>query len=133
MNDDDDYEFNNDDTITADRTKQKQRASFLHDSTYTLCPQDAFANYTEDDDHENEPMTNGLGVRSNSLGIVQLNRKSPLLDKPPKKVVRFADMLVGYADKHPIRVICLSLLFTENKNRDFPLNIIYYSFPGFGS
>jgi hypothetical protein len=41
-------------------------------------------------------MTNGIGIRSNSLGIVQLNGKSVLLDKAPKKVVRFADMLVCF-------------------------------------
>jgi hypothetical protein len=41
-------------------------------------------------------MITGVGVRSNSLGIVQLNRKSALLDKAPKKVVRFADMLVCF-------------------------------------
>jgi hypothetical protein len=86
-------DFNNDDTITADQTKQQQRASFLHDSTYTLCSPDRFSVYTDGDDHENEQMINGVIVRSNSLGIGQLNRKSALLDKAPKKVVRFADML----------------------------------------
>jgi hypothetical protein len=96
MDDDDDYEFNNDDTITANQTKQQQRASFLHDSTYTLCSQDRFSAYTEGDDQENEQNMNGAGIRSNSLGIVQLNRKSALLDKAPKKVVRFADMLVCF-------------------------------------
>lgn len=90
----DDDDFNNDDTITADQTKQQPRATFLHDSTYTLCSPDRFSAYTEGDDQENEPMTNGIGIRSNSLGIVQLNTKSALLDKAPKKVVRFADMLV---------------------------------------
>ena len=94
--DDGNYEFNNDDTITADQTKQSQRASFLHDSTYTLCSQDRFSAYTEDDDQENEHMISGAGVRSNSLGIVQLNGKTALLDKAPKKVVRFADMLVCF-------------------------------------
>ena len=92
--DGEDYEFNNDDTITADQTKQQQRASFLHDSTYTLCSQDRFSAYTENDDHENEQMNNPTAVRSNSLGIIQLNGNSTLLDKAPKKVVRFADMLV---------------------------------------
>jgi hypothetical protein len=87
----DDYEFNNDDTITANQTKQQQRASFLHDSTYTLCAHDCFSAYTEDDDHEN-----GIGMRSNSLGIVPLDRKAALLVKAPKKAVRFADMLVCF-------------------------------------
>jgi hypothetical protein len=91
-------DFNNDDTITADQTKQQQRASFLHDSTYTLCSPDRFSVYTDGDDHENEQMINGVIVRSNSLGIGQLNRKSALLDKAPKKVVRFADMLVSSVD-----------------------------------
>ena len=91
---DDDYPFNNDDTITSDRMKQQQRPSFLHDSTHTLCPQDRFSDYSEEDEHENEVITNGIGVRSNSLGIVPKSQKSVLLDKPPKKVVRFADMLV---------------------------------------
>ncbi|CAF1599400.1 unnamed protein product [Adineta ricciae] len=89
----DDYEFNNDDTITANQTKQKPRVPFLHDSTHTLCSQDRFSAYTEDDDHEHERITNGIGVRSNSLGIVSPNRNVALLDKAPKKVVRFADML----------------------------------------
>ena len=87
------YVFNNDDTITSDRIKQ-QRPSFLHDSTHTLCPQDPFSDCSEEDEHENEVTSNGINARSNSLGIVQINRKSTLLDKPPKKVVRFADMLV---------------------------------------
>ncbi|CAF3860113.1 unnamed protein product [Adineta steineri] len=87
----DDYEFNNDDTITAHQTKQ--RASFLHDSTYTLCPQDRFSAYTDGDDHEDEHIANGIGIRSNSLGIVPSNRKAVLINKPPKKVVRFADKL----------------------------------------
>ncbi|CAF1090797.1 unnamed protein product [Adineta ricciae] len=89
----DDYEFNNDDTITANQTKQKPRVPFLHDSTHTLCAQDRFSAYTEDDDHEHEQITNGIGVRSNSLGIVSPNKNVALLDKAPKKVVRFADML----------------------------------------
>ncbi|UJR37857.1 hypothetical protein I4U23_030547 [Adineta vaga] len=89
----DDYDFNNDDTITANHTKKRSRASFLHDSTYTLCSQDRFSAYTEDDDHEQEQSTAGNCVRSNSLGIVPQNRKVALLDKAPKKVVRFADML----------------------------------------
>lgn len=98
---DDDYQFNNDDTITSDRIKQQQRPSFLHDSTHTLCPHDRFSDYLEEDEHENEVITNGIGVRSNSLGIVPNNRKSILLDKPPKKVVRFADMLVC---SHPLPI-----------------------------
>ena len=93
---DDNDDFNNDDTITVDPSKQQQRATFLHNSTYTLCPQDRFSAYAEDDDtDDHEQMMNGGAVmRSNSLGIVQLNGKSALLDKAPKKVVRFADMLV---------------------------------------
>jgi hypothetical protein len=41
-------------------------------------------------------MMTRIGIRSNSLGIVQLNRKSALMDKAPKKAVRFADMLVCF-------------------------------------
>lgn len=85
-------ELTNDDTITLDRIKPC--SSVLHDSTHTLCPQDPFSDCFEDDEHENEVTNNGLVVRSNSLGIVQMNRKAALLEKAPKKVVRFADMLV---------------------------------------
>jgi len=35
-------------------------------------------------------------MRSNSLGIVPLDRKAALLVKAPKKAVRFADMLVCF-------------------------------------
>ena len=91
----DNGEFDNDETITAERSLHHQRASFLHDSTYTLCPQDRFSAYTDHDEHDDEHMTNRIGLRSNSLGINQPNTKSVLLDKAPKKVVRFADVLVG--------------------------------------
>lgn len=91
----------NDDTITSDENKQ-QRPSFLHDSTHTLCPQDRFSDYSEEDEHENDVITSGIGVRSNSLGIVPKNHKSILLDKPPKKVVRFADMLVRLPILHEL-------------------------------
>lgn len=94
FNDTIDDEFNNDDTIVADQTNKKKRPSFLHDSTYTLCSQDRFSAYTEGDDHENEEIINGAVIRSNSLGIVRLDAEKALLDKAPKKVVRFADMLV---------------------------------------
>jgi hypothetical protein len=104
IDDNDAYDFNNDDTITADQTKQQHRASFLHDSTYTLCSPDRFSVYTENDDQENEQMINGVVVRSNSLGIVQINRKSALLEKAPKKVVRFADMLVSLVNKRFIDI-----------------------------
>lgn len=87
-----DDDFDNDDTITADRTKQKSRATFLHDSTYTLCSQDRFSAYTESDDSENDEIATGIGIRSNSLGIVPVDRNTAILDKAPKKVVRFADM-----------------------------------------
>lgn len=102
----DDGEFDNDDTITADRSQHLPRASFLHDSTYTLCPQDRFSSYTDHDDHDDEHMTSGIGPRSNSLGINPMNTKSALLDKAPKKVVRFADVLVGFD--------CSRLLISSN-------------------
>jgi hypothetical protein len=90
----DDYEFNNDDAITADHVKQPQQAGFLHDSTHTLCSRDRFSAYTKDDD---ERIT-GFGIRSNSLNILQIDNKSTFLEKAPKKVVRFADMMVCYRD-----------------------------------
>jgi hypothetical protein len=92
----DDGDFDNDDTITADRIQHPARASFLHDSTYTLCPQDRFSAYTDHDEHDDEHMIGRITLRSNSLGINPLNTKSALLDKAPKKVVRFADVLVGF-------------------------------------
>jgi hypothetical protein len=88
----DEYDFNNDDTIKTIPIKQQRRASFLHDSTYTLCSQDRFSAYTEDD-QENEQI-NGFVLRSNSLSILQLDGKSTFVEKASKKVVRFADMLV---------------------------------------
>jgi len=86
-----DDDFNNDDTLTADPTKSC--STFLHDSTYTLCSQDRFSAYTESDDNENEDLSTRIGIRSNSLGIARVDRNAVLLDKTPKKVVRFADML----------------------------------------
>ncbi|CAF4852067.1 unnamed protein product [Rotaria sp. Silwood1] len=85
--------FNNDDTIIDNQIKQEKHASLSHDSTNTLCSLDRFAMYTENDDHENDKTLNTIFTRFNSLGIPILDRKSALLDKPPKKVVRFADML----------------------------------------
>ncbi|CAF1099497.1 unnamed protein product [Rotaria sordida] len=89
----DDYEFSNDDTITSNRVKQ-QHNNFLHDSTFTLCSQDPFSAYTEDQDNdeENEPIS-GFSVRSHSLSILQFDEKTTLVEKAPKKAVRFADML----------------------------------------
>jgi hypothetical protein len=92
----DDYEFNNDDTITADHVKKPQRASFLYDSTHTLCSHDRFSAYVEDED-EDKRIT-GFGIRSNSLSILQIDNKSTFVEKAPKKVVRFADMMVCYWD-----------------------------------
>ncbi|CAF1503883.1 unnamed protein product [Rotaria magnacalcarata] len=90
-------EINNDDTIIDSQTKkqqQKNSASFLHDSTYTLCSPDRFAAYAEDDNDNCSDVTSKIiSKRSNSLGIPVLNNKSVLLDNPPKKAVRFADML----------------------------------------
>jgi hypothetical protein len=89
----DDYEFNNDDTITRDRCQHQQRASFLHDSTYKLCSQGRFSVFTGGDDND-ETTTSNVVVRSNSLRIMPSSAQAILLDKAPKKVVRFADMLV---------------------------------------
>lgn len=101
MNDDDegdDCPFNNDDTITNDQNKIQHRTSLLNDSTHTLCAQDRFSTYTDEAaDQHDEQMINGVAIRSNSLGIVPLNSKAVLLDKAPKKVVRFADMLVSFS------------------------------------
>jgi len=90
-NDVDDYDFIDGDNVTYNYTKQR-RASFIHGSTYTLCSRDRFSAYTEDD-HENEQITT-FSVRSNSLRVFQLDETSRFLEKAPKKVVRFADMLV---------------------------------------
>ena len=89
----DDYEFNNDDTITSNYTKtqQQQRASFLHDPTHVLCSQNRFSAFAVDHDNDYK---NGLHIRSNSLSILQFDEKSTLIDKVPKKVVHFADMWV---------------------------------------
>jgi hypothetical protein len=91
----DEYQSNNDDAITASYEKQPKRGTFLYDSTHTLCPEDRFLSYTEDDndDQESEHIT-GLTIRSNSLNVLQFNEKSTLLEKAPKKMVRFADVLV---------------------------------------
>lgn len=90
----DDCPFDNDDTITNEHSKLQHRASLLNDSTRTLCAQDRFSTYTDEAaDRHDEQMINGIAIRSNSLGIVPLNSKTVLLDKAPKKVVRFADML----------------------------------------
>jgi hypothetical protein len=88
----DDDQFNNEDTVTASYTKQPKRGAFLYDSTHTLCSEDCFLSYTEDDndDQESEQIT----VRSNSLNVHQFDGKSTLLQKAPKKMVRFADVLV---------------------------------------
>ncbi|CAF2904551.1 unnamed protein product [Rotaria sp. Silwood2] len=86
-------EFHNDDKITENQTKQQQCTSVLHDSTNALCSSDRFSVYSESGDHEKDKVPHAIGTRSNSLGIALIDRKSALLDKPPKKVVRFADML----------------------------------------
>ncbi|CAF2848091.1 unnamed protein product [Rotaria sp. Silwood2] len=87
-------EFNNDDTITDKQIRQQQqRASLLHDSTYTLCSPDRFSVYSENNDHEKYKASYIIGRRFNSLGVALLDRKSAILDKPTKKIVRFADML----------------------------------------
>ncbi|CAM4886794.1 unnamed protein product [Rotaria socialis] len=90
-------EINSDDIIIDSQTKkqqQKNSAPFLHDSTYTLCSPDRFAAYAEDDNDNSSDITPKIiSNRSNSLSIPVLNKKSVLLDNPPKKVVHFADML----------------------------------------
>lgn len=91
---DGDFEFNSDAAVSSNDTKQ-QTNGLLHDSTYTLCSQDPFSAYTEaqDNDQQNET-TAGIGLRSHSLSILQIDRKSNYVDKAPKKAVRFADMMV---------------------------------------
>lgn len=94
--DDDHCPFNRDGTLTNDQKKIPYRTSLLNDSTRTLCAQDRFSTYTDEAaDRHDEQMINGIAIRSNSLGIVPLSSKAVLLDKAPKKVVRFADMLVS--------------------------------------
>jgi hypothetical protein len=92
----DEYELANDDTLTEYYAKQQRRASFLHDSTYTLCSTDRFSAYTEDD-QDNEP-TAGPPIRSHSLSIFTIDNQSTFVEKAPKKVVRFADMMVCYSN-----------------------------------
>jgi hypothetical protein len=91
-NDNDEYDFIDDDKITYNNYTKQRRTSFIHGSTYTLCSQDRFSAYTEDD-HENERITT-FALRSNSLSVFKLDETSTFLEKAPKKVVRFADMLV---------------------------------------
>ena len=79
----DDYEFNNDDTLTEYYNKQQRRASFLHDSTYTLCSPDRFSAYREDDQNDEQPM--GFPIRSHSLSIFPIEDQSTFVDKAPKK------------------------------------------------
>ncbi|CAF4328507.1 unnamed protein product [Rotaria sp. Silwood2] len=89
-------EFHNDNEITNRQIKQQQqqqRASLLHDSTYTLCSPDRFSVYSGCDDHEKDKVAHAIGTRSNPLGIALIHRKSALLNKTQKKVVHFADML----------------------------------------
>ena len=103
IGDDDDEidEFNNDDTITANQTEQRNRLSFLHDSTIKLCPRNRFTVSTSAADEEDDAMINSMSVRSNSCDIGSLDKKAPLLNKTPKKVVRFADVLVCFINwKH---------------------------------
>lgn len=91
-------DVNNDDLTATNNRKQEQNASLLRDSTSTLCSQDIFSSYAEqsnnDENNDDGDMENAVFKRSNSLGIALSDRKAVLLDKPPKKVVRFADMLV---------------------------------------
>ncbi|CAF1137123.1 unnamed protein product [Adineta steineri] len=88
------YYVNKDDTIKDNGTKQQRRATFLYDSTNTLCSEDCFSAYAENDsgDEEDEHI-NGINIRSNSFSILRFDAKSTLLSKAPKKVVRFADMM----------------------------------------
>ncbi|CAF4576291.1 unnamed protein product, partial [Rotaria sp. Silwood1] len=86
-------ESNNDDTITDNQIKQQQCGSLLDESIYTLCSPDRFSVYSENDDYEKDTAPPAITTRSNSVGFGLLNRKPALLDKPTKKVVRFADML----------------------------------------
>jgi hypothetical protein len=98
-----------------DDTQQNRCTSFLHDSTYTLCSQGHFSPYAEDDDdHVNEH----TGMRSNSLDILRFDETSNLSDKIPKKVVRFADMLVSqyYFFRNILRLRILGTFYSSEKN-----------------
>lgn len=113
------HDFDHDDTITSDRNSYRARAPFLHDSNYSLSSQDRFTAY-EDDDQENDQLTSGLPVRSNSLRIIPLNTNSALLDKAPKKVVRFADVLVSikyYVNMQCRQYLCLNEIRFDNECR----------------
>lgn len=64
-----------------------------------MCPQYSFPLYPEDyagSSDDDDDLQNIIVKRSNSLGIPLRNKISVMLDKPPKKVVRFADMLVCF-------------------------------------
>ena len=56
------------------------------DSTFTLCADDHFSDYSDDSSRHI--------LRSNSIDILQWDNKADLVEKPSKKAVRFADMLV---------------------------------------
>jgi hypothetical protein len=88
----DEYEFVNDDTLTEYYNKQHRRASFLHDSTHTLCSPDPFSVYTED--NQDNEQTTGFPIRSHSLTIFPIDNQCTFVEKAPKKMVRFADMMV---------------------------------------
>ena len=92
---DDDGNFDHDETISSERGTFRPRTSFLHDSTYTLCSGDRFSAF-EDDEQENGKLIGHPPIRSNSLDIIQLNSNTVLIEKTPKKVVRFADVLVSF-------------------------------------
>ncbi|CAF2881427.1 unnamed protein product [Rotaria sp. Silwood2] len=92
----DNIAFSNDHQIEHKQIKQQKQqlcASLLHDSTHTLNSSVRSSVYTESDDNEKDKVAHAIGTRSNSLGIAVLNKKSALLDKTSKKVVRFADTL----------------------------------------
>lgn len=83
------------DNTSLDNHMKQRRASFLYDSTFTLCSPERFSGYMDDDAENNERLTS-FALRSNSLSEFQIHdNKTKFIEKAPKKVVRFADMMVS--------------------------------------
>lgn len=71
--------------------------NFLHDSTYTLCSSDQFSNYEETNEHENDcEQSTDFVLRSNSFTELPFDEQKKFVGTTPKKVVRFADMMVSH-------------------------------------
>lgn len=99
------FNHNNDKLIICNKIEEQQNTSLLRDSTSSLCSQCSFPFYVKDytDNNGDNNIQQTIVKRSKSLNIAHNNRKSTLLDKPPKKFVRFADMMVSFVYQMAIR------------------------------